>query len=61
MLVLHSVCPFNDSSDSIISSNADFCHQTLCVWERHHITDGMNDDLKVVMFTVVNSSDFFRL
>ena len=31
MHFLHGVCPFNDSSNSIISSNANLCHQTLGV------------------------------
>ena len=37
---LHGVCPFNDASDSIISSDANFCHQTLGVWGKDKI-DGL--------------------
>lgn len=29
---LHGVCPFDDSSDSIISCNANLCHETLGIW-----------------------------
>lgn len=29
---LHGVCPLNDSSDSVICGDGDFCNQSLSVW-----------------------------
>lgn len=57
---LHGVCPFNDSSDSIISRNGNLCHQTLGVWGKDNIVLNVYNDYSTRFSTSV-SADFIAV